>query len=263
MAETDDDNRLGLSFIILGDMEMPDPKKVMNAAHSMGIEMCLIENDEQPKDSYAEGTDIISFDIGNDSALFVAMMPVPHPDVEEMSRGPLSPDDLSQLVEGPAHLIVTANGLEGTTDKIDIRMSALTASVLAGCNAVGVLKMPGILFHRPELYADVARESSEAGELPMLICIDITAGREPDGELSLLTHNMQRYGREDFYIIVGEDASGAMDYVLNLVSWMLADRDYHLPTGDTVGRTADEKIKVQRVSNPTGEGENVIKLELP
>jgi hypothetical protein len=44
---------------------------------------------------------------------------------------------------------------------------------------------------------------------------------------------------------------------------MLADPDKHLPTGDTVGRTEDEKIVIQRVPDPTAKGPEVIRLDLP
>jgi hypothetical protein len=37
----------------------------------------------------------------------------------------------------------------------------------------------------------------------------------------------------------------------------------HLPTGETVGRTADEKVLIQRVPDPAGQGPEVIRLDLP
>ena len=259
MSEENEEGEIGLSFIILADMEMPNPKKVMAAAHSMGIELSPVA--PEPGDADEQGEAML-FAFGDNSRLVVALMPIPHPDVGDMMQGPLSPDNLEELVAAPAHLLVSALSLDGTVDEQDIRMSAMTASVVEACNALAVLKMPGRIFHRPDLFVDTAREAITNGELPMLICIDISIARESDDRLSLLTHNMERYGREDFYVFAGEDASEAIDYVFNLTSWMLSDREYHLPTGDTLGRTAEEKILVQRVPNPTGEGDEVIKLEL-
>ena len=51
--------------------------------------------------------------------------------------------------------------------------------------------------------------------------------------------------------------------MFGLVRWMLSDPNKHLPTGDTIGRDADEKLVVQRVPNPTGRGPEVIRLDLP
>lgn len=260
MSEESDESKLGLSFIILADMEMPDPKKVVNVAHSMGIELSLIETEI---DADERGHAALTFDAGGESRLVVMLMPIPHPDVGEMRQSPFSPQNLEELIAGPAHLIVSGLGQTGTVDERDIRMAALTASVLGACNALAVLKMPGRIFHRPDLFVDAARDAISTGELPMIICVDVSVAREPDERISFLTHNMDRYGRENFYVVAGEKPSEAMDYVMNLVSWMLDDRSYHLPTGDTVGRTAEEKITVQRVANPSGEGDAVIKLEMP
>ncbi len=261
MAEEDTDGQMGLSFIILADMEMPEPRKIMAAAHSMGIELAPAEsNDDEPD---KDGPDIQMFDLGDDAQLIVMLMPIPHPDVGEMMRGPFSPEDFDEIVAGPAHLVVSATRLSGTVDEQDIRMSALTTSVVEACNPLAVLKMPGRIFHRPDLFARAAREGVTDNEIPMLICVDVSVAQEDDGRYSFLTHNMERYGRENFYIFARQDPGEAVDYALSLIAWMLDDRTYHLPTGDTVGRTAGEKIVVQRVSNPTGEGEDVIKLELP
>lgn len=260
MAGENKEGQIGLSFIVLNDMEAPTPKAIMAAAHSMGIELTQVDSESEPN---ADGPDPLVFNLGDDSRLLVMLMPIPHPDAGDMMQGPLSPPDLNEVVEGPAHLVVSAMQLPGTIDEQDIRMAALTASVVEACNAVAVLKMPGRIFHRPALFVDCARDAIKDGELPMLICVDISMAREPDDRISLLTHNMDRYGRENFYVFAGEDPSEAMDYTMNLVTWMLSDREYHLPTDDTIGRTAEEKITVQRVPNPTGEGDDVIKLELP
>jgi hypothetical protein len=261
----DDGHGPGLSFLLLEDDQQPDIDAIIAAAAEMNIVLKLSEPDAEDKDEPKEepGPEIISFDFDGDCTLFVMVLSVPHPDVAQMPRGPLSPENYDALIAAPTHCIVTAMGVEGTPDEIDIKMAALTASVLAGVSAVGVLMMPGILFHRPDLFAESARDAVASNEVPMLICVDITSAQESDTHMSFLTYNMQRYGRENFYIIAPIDGSDALDYALSMISWMLSDRDYHLPTGDTVGRTAGEKIVVQRVPNPTGDGPEVIRLELP
>ena len=266
VTNTDDDGPGPcVSFLLLEDDQQPDSDAIIAAAAAMNIVLTLSEPDTEDEGEPDEepGAEIVTFDFDGDCTLFVMVVSVPHPDVAEMSRGPLSPEDYDALIAAPAHCIVTAMGLDGTADEVDIKMAALTASVLAGVSAVGVLMMPGVLFHRPNLFAECARDAVASSEVPMLICVDITGAQESDTHMSFLTHNMQRYGRENFYIIAPIDGSDALDYVLSMISWMLSDRDYHLPTGDTVGRTAGEKIVVQRVPNPTGEGPEVIRLELP
>lgn len=256
------DSELGLSFIIVSEATQPDPDAIIAAAKEIGIGLSLTtgESEDDDEDEGEDGPDIDTYDIDGGGTLLVALFPVPHPDVAEMPRGPLSPDDMDELINAPAHCVVTAMGLEGTIDEVDIKMSALTAAVLAGCDAVGVLKMPGVMFHRPELFADVAKQGFQENTLPMLICVDITAARESETEMSFLSRNMDRYGREDLYVTCSVDGQGALDFMLSMVSWLMDDRDYKLPTGDTIGRTAEEKILIERVPSPLGEGPEVIRL---
>ena len=229
----------------------------------MGFEL-VIEKDVHDSDS-EDGPEIWSFGLSDGRSIFVSHMPAPHPDVEGMPRGPMSPEDMDELINAPAHFIVVLMGEEdeANPEPGDIEMAALTSAVMQGCDPVGVLKMPGILFHRPELFAEAARKSVEDGTLSMLIGIDVTVAMESEQQMSFLTHNMQRFGREELYVTAPVNAKGAFGFVLDIAGWMLDDREYQLPTGETVGRTAEEKIRIQRVPNPTGEGAEVIKLDLP
>jgi len=51
--------------------------------------------------------------------------------------------------------------------------------------------------------------------------------------------------------------------VFAIARGLLADPPMVLPTGDTTGRTADEKVRIERVPSPTGDGPDVIYLALP
>ncbi len=253
-----------LSFILNKDLETLDPQKVIREAATMGLELVIEKEDEKPAKDEPE---VWSFGLAGERSLLVSHMPAPHPDVEHMATGPLSPDDMDELIAAPAHFIVIlmaeeASNAETETEQGDIEMAALTSAVMAGCSPVGVLMMPGVLFHRPELFANAAKTAVAENELPMLICVDVTGAMESEQRVSFLTHNMQRYGREELYVTASVEGEGAVGFVIDMMGWLLGDREYKLPTGETVGRTAEEKLKIQRVPNPTGEGPDVIKLDL-
>jgi len=93
--------------------------------------------------------------------------------------------------------------------------------------------------------------------------VDLAFAAEPRGRVSVVTHGMTRCGRGEFGITESAPGSGSLDLALSMAGWMLAEPDKQLPTGDTVGRSADEKLRVQRVPNPTGSGPAVIRLDLP
>jgi hypothetical protein len=81
--------------------------------------------------------------------------------------------------------------------------------------------------------------------------------------MSFLTHGLVRYGREEFLVTRPVSGEGALDLVFSMARWMLQDADKHLPTGDTLGRSEDETILIQREPNPTGSEDVVIRLDLP
>ncbi len=167
-----------------------------------------------------------------------------------------------RLIVEDASDVIFLLGLDGDTAHRDRTMAALTAAVIAGVEPVGAMLGHGVLFHHPEVFAELAIAYASAGELPIEICVDVTAAHEPGGRMSFLTHGMQRYGHEEFYITAPVKGQGALDFTLSMMRWMITDPTANLPTGDTVGRTAEEKILVQRTPNPTGEGPEVIHLDL-
>lgn len=239
-----------LAFVLLRDPTYPSPDGVIASARALGIELT----------PDAPTGDMQTFALADGSSLIVALMP-PHPAAGDMPTGPTSvtPDEVAGC---RAHLIVTAQGLTGDERARDTRMAALTAAVIDHVPAVGAMLGHGVVFHKAALFADMAKLGVEQGALPSEIAVDITAARESETRMSFLSHGMVRYGREEFYVTCPIQGKGALDFVLAMVRWLYTDPTKHLPTGETVGRTASEKILIQRVPNPTGHGPAVIRLDL-
>ena len=171
------------------------------------------------------------------------------------------PEDIAAA---PAHLVVGAVGLTGDDRDRDTVMAKLTAAVVDCTDAVAAMLGHGVILHRAGIFADAAKlAADEHGPLPVELAVDITAAPESATRMSFLTHGMQRYGREELYVTCPIEGTGALSFVYAIARWMLADPTVRLPTGDTVGRTAEEKLPVQRVPSPTGEGPKVIRLDLP
>ena len=93
--------------------------------------------------------------------------------------------------------------------------------------------------------------------------VDVTAAQESATRMSFLTHNLPRYGREDLYVTCRIEGKGALDFVYAMLRWMLVDPDKQFPTGDTVGRTPEQKVRVQRVPSPIDDAVQVVRLDLP
>ncbi len=242
---------IDLAFVLLREPGLPDPAAVVASARSLGIALTADPGADSVTQAYS---------LADDATLIVALMP-PHPDAGDMPPGPTSvpPDEVAAC---RAHLIVTAQGLTGDEMARDTRMAALTAAVIDHVPAVGAMLAHGVVFHKAALFRDMAKLGVEQGALPSEIAVDITAARESETRMSFLSHGMVRYGREEFYVTCPIQGKGALDFVFGMVRWLLTDRTKHLPTGDTVGRSATEKLLIQRVPNPTGRGPAVIRLDL-
>lgn len=239
-----------LAFVLLSRVSHPTPTAVLAAAEKLGIAMTLESSD-----------DVQSYNLGNGRMLMAALMNAPHPDMPTMAFGPTSVPP-PEAIAAPAHLIVTALGLDGSERERDTLFAALVACVIAGSPAVGAMLGHGVIMHKAKLFAELAMLGMREGALPPELAIDITTARESETHMSFLTHNMPRYGREDLYVTCAIQGKGAYDFVLLMTRWMLTDLSKQFPTGETVGRTADEKIRIQRVPNPTGNGATVIKLAM-
>jgi hypothetical protein len=157
-------------------------------------------------------------------------------------------------------MILTAMGLEGTAREVDTQLAALAAAVIDNVPAVGAMLGHGAVFHKAKVFSGLAALGAQEGAIPPELAIDITTARESESRMSMLTHNMPRYGREDFWVTCPIKGKGALDFVMSLTRWMLNDPSKVLPTGETLGRSKDEKVRIQRVKGP--KGATVILLDL-
>lgn len=238
-----------LAFVLLANAELPDPANVVASAQQLGVTLSVTGEGETQM-----------YDAGDGRTLIVMTMPAPHPDAPTMAFGPTSVDP-EDAAGAPAHLIVTALGLSGTARERDTTMAMLTAAVVDSVPAVGAMLGHGALFHKAKVFSGLAALGAQQGAIPSELAVDIATERVSESRMAFRTFNLPRYGRENFYVTCPIKGKGALDFVMGLVRWMLNDPDKQLPTGETVGRSADEKITIHRVQSP--EGETHIRLDLP
>jgi hypothetical protein len=239
---------LDIAFILTNASEPISDDKIIAASEEMGFPL---------KRGKENGT--FDFEGG---WVIAALMPAPHPDAPHMSIAPTSPSR-EAIAAHRSHVIVTAHSLPGDVRERDMYMAAVTGSVAKAYDAVGAMLGHGVVFHKADLFHDMAQAGLEEDELPAAIAVDITGATEGKDRMSFLTHGMERYGREEIYLTCPSKGKGALGFVFDLVNWMLGDMDHQFPTGDTIGRTAEEKLRIERVPSPAGNPKEVIRLDLP
>jgi hypothetical protein len=240
-----------LAIVLVKQPTYGDPDAVVATARKLGITL-QSTGSKDPQE----------FTMDGDASMLVMLVPVPVPDADKMATGPTAVTR-EEAAAAPAHLLVTVLGLRGTTRERDTRLAALTAAVIDNTPAVAVTFGPGVVPHKARLFSEMAALGMQEGLLPPEMSVDITTARETDERMSFLTHGMARHGREELYVTCPIQGKGALDFVFGMVRWLLDDPPKELPTGDTLGRSATEKILIQRVPNPTGQGPAVMRLDLP
>jgi len=74
---------------------------------------------------------------------------------------------------------------------------------------------------------------------------------------------MQQLGLPDLLLVVPQDSeSSALEIFFDLLAYV-AERGQAIPNGDTVGRTATEKLRVKYVKSPVDSSKKVWRVEVP
>lgn len=249
-APMPESSTIGLGFLLTRSTTL-DVGALLAASKELGLPLTPSEESEE---------EVVSFEVQGGGILVVLGVPMRHPDAPTMLRTPFSPDD--QAIErAEAHFIVTAMQLPGDQAARDSAMARLVAAVDRATECEGAMLGHGMVFYKPAFFVDMAQRA-DSGMIPVEVAVDLTMGREEDGRFGVLTHGLVRYEREEFFITTGGDPMEAISYAWMMSQWMVNDRSVSLPTGDTVGRTAEEKILVQRVPSPAEDGTEVIRLDL-
>lgn len=242
-----------LAFIVTNSHQSPDPTTVISWAAANGLGLTL-----QP----TESTDVATFLLEGGETLIVTFVRSAIPNLGDYPGGPTSasPSDLCQAAN---HLVLEVPDFAFEPATVRLIMSVLSAAVASATDAVGVLVGGGIVFHRPETFIALAKAAASEPAPPPMMMVEIAAYPESGNRMALLSHGLQHVGsEEELYVTCPLDGQGAMDFTYRLIEGFANDPSLRYETGDTVGRSSDEAVVVQRQSHPNGEGLPVMRLDL-
>lgn len=153
----------------------------------------------------------LSYSLGGGGDVHVMPIPAAHPDAARMPLGITSPS-MAEIATADAHAIVTLSQREASTGERDRVLALVTAAVVAAGDAVGAMFCHGRLFHRADVFSDLAKLGA-SGALPVELAVDVAAAPEGADRVSFLTHGLTRYGREEFYVTCPVRGSGAIGFL--------------------------------------------------
>jgi hypothetical protein len=182
-----------------------------------------------------------------DARVGLTLVPLPIPWLS--IEGPCAtawwwPEATEKMKSHKCHFIIVIMG--GTIDHIE-RMLILTRIVSAailGTDAVGVYWGEGTLVHEPEKFVTEAR-SARKGNIPGFLWVDVRVEKNPDNSLRCFTTGMSPLGFHEIEVAKADlKPLDLMDFVGNVVLY-IGNSQPKLKDGETIGRSATEKYKVQ------------------
>lgn len=265
-ASNDDAEEVQLAFVLLSDAIMPAGDAVVRAYDEFAIRSERIVEVNDDEDDASEGeVAMFSFD-DNDASVIAALIPATIPDGEMEAAIPCSISSLGDRgkeIDHGAHLIVTLMG-GGSLPRID-RLSLFTsvlAAIVKASNAPGVYWGNAGATHPAQFFMSVAQEPDMVPRI--MLWTGVSMASEGEGKISLLSLGMKQLGLPNLLLVSSpENSSNAVETMFDLLAYVVR-RGEPLPDGDTVGRTATEKLTVKYVPSPIDEEDaQVWSVELP
>jgi len=246
-----------LAFILLAEPVELDPARIRSALAKAWDEPIAV----------SEGTGetgVAAFSIGETDSFFLMPVAAPIPDNEAEAMAEYSVSSLGtgwQPRAHESHLIATLQ--EGDTETALRRLSRFTR-LLAGTidsvdHVLGVYWGDAHATHDPDFFRDIAMDDTL---LPVHLWNGVSfAG---DGErVSLLSLGMAQLGQPDLKLTgPRSDGNAVIAYFFDLLSYA-ASRGQAIAEGETVGRSAGEKLVVRHEPSPLAEGRTIWCVDLP
>lgn len=192
---------------------------------------------------------------------FVALMPAPVPNGEADAAASRSMAAFSRKYGPPpphvAHLVVTTQADASPASLL--QHTRVVAAAASAYGAIAIYEGNAGATHPTEFYLDVV--TSDARPLMVWTGISIAQQGDRTSILTLGLHNM--LGIPDLLVSAGKGrGNDALMFAFDMASYVIG-RGEPLPDGDTVGRTAEEKIRVRYVASPIDPARQVVQLDLP
>ncbi len=190
----------------------------------------------------------------------LALIPAPIPGGEAEAASQRSIAYLAGAFEPSSHQahLVAAGTAEDRSAQALARFTRLVAAVAEASEATAVYWGEGQVTHPLAFFVEVAREQA----VPAVLWNGVSIARDGD-RVSLLSLGMAQLGLRDLEITAPVSRSvEAMEWLFHLLGYV-AGRGEDIPDGDTVGRSANERIRVQHRVHPVEAGSQVVHIAMP
>jgi hypothetical protein len=252
-AEKANSNTL-IAMVALNSPRLPEPSRILATLQERCPD-CPVPGDMTQK----EGTLIFHLDDLMAAATLIPA-PIPWSDLE----GPCAtawwwPEATEQMSAHKDHVIVALMGASGSPVERHILLTQLVAAIAANADAAGIYWGAGTVVHEPIAFQEQSAELSPDNLAPHL-WVDMRLEQNEDGSLRYFTTGMESFGCLEIEIDRSRrQPQEILDFCYGIVSYVLTS-GATIRDGETIGRSAKEKIKVYHKPSMWGRG-TAMKLE--
>ena len=197
----------------------------------------------------------------SEAVTFVAPMPVPIPnrEADQAARfGLCAYAEGFQLGPHAWHFMVTTQVSGGPVTSL-ARHTQRVAAVADAHGAVAIYEGNAGATHPAAFYVDAA----SSAELPLMLWTGVSVASEGPGRMGLLTMGMGQLALPNLLLTASQGSlGGAFSFAFDLLAYVVR-RGAPIAEGETVGRTAREKLAVRYVDSPMWPGQRVARVDLP
>jgi hypothetical protein len=194
----------------------------------------------------AKAKDPAVFHIGKErAAIFLVPAPIPWADLE----GPCAtawwwPQATQRMKKHKGHVIVTLMGSPVDPLERHIRLTHLVCAVAANTDAAGIYWGAGTVVHEPKAFQKESVDLAPDNLAPHL-WIDMRLEQQKDESFRFFTTGMRAFGLMEIEIDKSrQEPEEILDLGAGIVQYVVM-RGANIKDGETVGRSADEKLKVR------------------
>lgn len=263
----DESAGIGLTMVLLSRDDVTLDAAAIAAAHrELSPRAPALEegwgDDGEPLEVEREGeATFIRFGDGQGRAALMVMPPIPGGEAEkarELSIAALR--DLPPMEPQRAHVLVTLVGAPPGLDGL-LRLTWLTAAVTKATGGHAVHWGAAPVTHDAEFFLDVTKGLGP-DDVPIMLWLGMSVAGG-DGGRTLLSWGMEaQLGIEELLLEVGAfDPPEALEFFFDLLLYA-ARRGAAVPAGETVGRTAGEKLAVRAAPHPVDPQRTVWAVDL-
>jgi hypothetical protein len=253
--------RMNLAFVLLSEAKLPKGEAIQRAfaAYAVKGQSLRYRPDKQTK-SKNRDEEVLVLETDGGQAM-VAFMPTPIPkgEAEEAVRYSISAlDGKWKLRSHKAHLVVTLQMRGDAATRLSL-LTSIVAAISDVSSAVGIYWGNAGATHDPKFFCEIAKERTTLSRL--VLWIGVSIARE-GGRYNLLSYGMNQFELPDLLLVAPPAKSdGAIPFMLDLLG-MVVESGKPLPEGDTVGRSASEKLAVHYVPSPVDRKAKVWRVEM-